>query len=91
MLWFWSEKNDKTFLNSNFKIHTGYKKFQSCNQKIEIFEKSNNYKLQIFESNRLNVWNCFPFIEQNENFITIDKIDFPLSGDNLSEIKTTVS
>lgn len=86
-----NKKNDKIFLNSNFKIHTGYKKFQSCNQKIEIFEKSNNYKLQIFESNRLNVWNCFPFIEQNENFITIDKIDFPLSGDNLSEIKTTVS
>ena len=86
-----NKKNDKIFLNSNFKIHTGYKKFQSCNQKIEIFEKSNHYKLETFESNRYNNWNCFPFIEQNENFITIDKIDYPLSEENLSEIKTTVN
>ena len=86
-----NKKNEKKFFNSKFKIQTEYKKFKSCNKKITLFEKSNLYKIQFLESSKFNNWNCFPFIEQNENLITIDKIDFPLSEENILEMKRMVS
>ena len=86
-----NKKNEKKFLNSKFKIQTEYKKFKLCNKKITLFEKSNLYKIQFLESAKFNNWDCFPYIEQNENFITIDKVDFPLSEENIFEMKKMVS